>query len=83
MAKRRENKKTFQVVGQDQEQAETPSRKEEIHIPISFDAWWIVTASKYGFKAELKESIKKHFEAKGITDSRDFKAGLRDFGYNV
>lgn len=83
--KRKEIKKDFTVVGQEpSRQAEKPSAPEAPYIPMSFDTWWIQAQSKYKFKQELKEAVRKHFAARGfLDDSRKFDKGLIDFGYNI
>jgi hypothetical protein len=83
--KRKEIKKDFLVVGEQAPVAQNQvQEQQDLHIPISFDAWWLQTQSKYKFKPELKEAIKKHFMARGfINDSSKFEQGLKDFGYNI
>lgn len=46
----------------------------------SFDVWWSTVRYKKGLKEELKEIIKKHFEARGFMKSKKFDEGLKDFG---
>ena len=82
---RKEIKRDVEIVGEQKQVAMAkPSAPEAMHIAVSFDDWWLQTAQKYKFKPELKESVKKHFEAKGyISDSRKYNEGLRNFGFNV
>lgn len=83
--KRKEIKKDFSVVGQDaQKETAKQAAPQAAFIPVSFDAWWLQAQSKYKFKSELKEAIRKHFTARGfINDSRRYDQGLKDFGYNI
>lgn len=83
--KRKEIKKDFLVVGEEAPKApQAQGTQQTPHIPISFDAWWLQTQSKYKLRAELKEAVRKHFTARGfINDSRKFEQGLKDFGYNI
>lgn len=82
--KRKEIRKDFTVVGATKPLEQKQVQQEAPHIPVSFDAWWLQTQSKYKFKPELKEAIKRHFTARGfINDSRMFEQGLKDFGYNT
>lgn len=83
--KRKEIKNDFTVVGESAQKVEQQqAAPKAAYIPVSFDAWWLQAQSKYKFKSELKEAIRKHFIAKGfINDSRQFEQGLRDFGYNI
>lgn len=85
MAKTKDNQPEVIVVGQEapeQVQAPRPAAV-PAQIPITFDAWWIQTAGKYGLKQDLKQSVKRHFEARGYMNYRKFNAGLRDFGFRT
>lgn len=83
--KRKEIKKDFLVVGEEPaQQNEVEAIPVPTHIPVSFDAWWLQTQSKYKLRPELKEAVKRHFASRGfLDDSRKFDKGLRDFGYNT
>ena len=82
--KRREIKKDYSIVGEQSIQPLISAESDkEIYIPISFEDWWLQVQSKYGFRPELQTSVKKHFESRGFTESRDYIAGLRDFGFRV
>lgn len=84
--KRREIKKDYTAVGQNQTETKEvkETKTEALHIQVSFDQWWLQTQQKYNFKPALKDALKKHFETKGfINDSRNFEKGLRDFGFNT
>lgn len=83
--KRKNITKDFTVVGeQEVKDQSVKSAPEALYTPMSFDTWWIQIQSKHKFKPELKESMRKHFTARGfINDSRKFDQGLRDFGYNT
>jgi hypothetical protein len=84
--KKREIKKEYTIVGQkaEENQTLTANQPQPMHIQISFDQWWLQTQQKYNFKTDLKEALKKHFEAKGfMDDSRNFDKGLKDFGFNT
>ena len=82
---RREIKKDVEIVGEHKEmKAQKPEAPAAIHINVSFDDWWLQAQQQYKFKPELKESVKRHFEAKGfLSDSRKYNEGLRNFGFNV
>jgi hypothetical protein len=47
---------------------------------IDYDTWWTLTQKKLNLSKDLKISVKKHFEARGFLKSRNFDAGLADFG---
>jgi hypothetical protein len=82
--KRKEIKKDFSVIGEEPTQQAGIEVVEATHVPMSFDAWWLQTQSKYKLKPELKEAVRKHFASRGfLNDSRKFDKGLRDFGYNT
>lgn len=72
------------VVGQKtEEKAARPASRKPIDIPLSFDAWWLQIQSEHKLRPELKNSVKRHFEAKGFLDSKKFNDGLRDFGFRT
>lgn len=73
------------VVGQEPVAApvEAPRAAKPVQVAITFDAWWIQTAGKYNLKQDLKQSIKRHFEARGFMNYKKFNAGLRDFGFRT
>lgn len=80
--KRKETKKDLSIVGEKAQDVAKSPAVEASFAPMSYDAWWLQAQQKYNFKPELKESVKKHFEAKGfINDSRKFNDGLKDFGF--
>ncbi len=82
--KRREVKKDVTIVGETEAmQAQTVQAPQAIDIPISFDSWWIQTMNKHELKPELREAVRKHFEARGFMDYKKFDAGLRDFGFRT
>lgn len=47
---------------------------------ISFDDFWKIAKNKYNLNRDLKEIIKKHFEARGFMKSQEWELGLKDFG---
>jgi hypothetical protein len=77
--KRREQKVEFTVAGAEQASAEPviipPARP-----VISFQAWWLQAQQAKQLKFELREALKKHFEARGFMTSGEFDKGLADFG---
>lgn len=84
-SKRRGTKEEVIVVGGDEDavQEQAPVTPAPVQIPISFDAWWIRTASKYSLNQDLKASVKRHFESRGFMDYKKFDQGLRDFGFRT
>jgi hypothetical protein len=72
------------VVGQEDAAPErAPVTPAPVSIPISFDAWWIRTATKYNLNQDLKAAIKRHFESRGFMDYKKFDQGLKDFGFRT
>jgi hypothetical protein len=83
--KRKEIKKDFTVVGQQAQPAAqaVEQKPKNLDIPISFDAWWIQVQNKYKFSPNLRDAVRKHFEARGFMDYKKFNDGLRDFGFRT
>lgn len=80
--KRQNAKMDLSIVGEQAQEVVQAPAVEASFAQVSYDAWWLQAQQKYNFKPELKESVKKHFEAKGfINDSRKFNDGLKDFGF--
>lgn len=81
MSKKREQAKLI-IVGQDKPKAKiTPAQiKKTVKMPLSFDAWWLLTQQKLKLKPELKESVKKHLESRGFMQNENYDEGLEDFG---
>lgn len=83
MGRKREEKPQLIVVGEQEapqpKAAPAPAPK-RVRIPMTFDAWWLLKQSQYGLRPELKESVRKHLEARGFMADEDFDEGLRDFG---
>lgn len=72
------------VVGKESDAPATaPKASAPVQVPISFDAWWIQAAGKYGLNQDLKQSVKRHFEARGFMEYKKFNQGLRDFGFRT
>ena len=82
--KRKEIKKEFTIVGETSTMSsQVQESPQELGIPISFDVWWIQAQNKYKLSPNLRDSVKKHFEARGFMNYKTFNEGLRDFGFNV
>jgi hypothetical protein len=81
--KKKDLKQEFTLVGEESPSIEISQAPQSIDVPISFDAWWLQTQGKYKFKPELKEAVRRHFEARGFTDYKNYNAGLRDFGFRT
>lgn len=81
MAKKKEQPKLI-IVGEQQEQKQQVvfESKKPARMPMSFDAWWLLTQQKLKLKPELKESVKKHLEARGFMKNENYDEGLIDFG---
>lgn len=78
MAKRKEEPKLI-IAGQ--EALEAPVEYiAPLRLNLDFDSWWMLTQQRLKLRPELKESIKKHFAARGFLARNDFDAGLLDFG---
>lgn len=80
--KRKEIRQEVIIVADKSESQNVP----EMTIPtiqIPFESWWIQTQNRLNLKPDLQESVKKHFQARGFMDSKDFNGGLRDFGFKV
>ena len=78
MAKKNEQPKLI-IAGRETPKAPAPY-VEPLRIQIDFDSWWMLTQQRLRLRPELKESIKKHFGSRGFLVSKDFDAGLQDFG---
>jgi len=63
-----------------QSQAEATEEAKPVKRQISFDDWWATAEYYYKLKPELREAIKKHFEARGFLASGEFDNGIKDFG---
>lgn len=67
------------VVGQEQ-----PADAERLPDPVlpvmTYDAWWLMTASRLDLKSGLKEALRKHMQSRGFLDNGRFDDGLKDFG---
>jgi hypothetical protein len=49
-------------------------------IKESFDQWWGTAEYRYKLNSNMKESVRKHFIARGFFDSGDWDVGIKDFG---
>jgi hypothetical protein len=81
MAKKKEQVKLI-IVGEEQDLKQEPvaETKKAVKMPMSFDAWWLLTQQRLKLKPELKESVKKHLEARGFMKNENYNEGLIDFG---
>lgn len=75
MSRKYKEQPTLKIVGQSDPQ---PANTETAPIKpqLSFDAWFM----QKGLKSELKNILKKHFDARGFMASKEFDTGLKDFG---
>ena len=78
MAKRRDEPK-FTLINENTMQKPV-ELIQPLKIQLDFDSWWLITQNRLKLKPELKESVKKHFLARGFMAQNDFDAGLIDFG---
>lgn len=75
--------KPLRIVESEEKAYQAPAATEEISFVkarISFDDWWVTAEYRYKLKPELREAIKRHFEARGFMNSGDFDSGIKDFG---
>lgn len=81
MPKKKEQPKLI-IVGESEQKkpVETQLVKKPVKMPLSFDAWWLLTQQKLKLKPELKESVKKHLQARGFMQNENYDEGLKDFG---
>lgn len=78
--KRQKQQDKLVIIGRPQTEPEYVPQIEEAKPIISFDAWWIMKAQSLNLKPEMKNAVKKHFEARGFMQSGDFDGGIIDFG---
>ena len=76
--------KVLIVKSEGQQAPEAPAAPAEEFKPakrqVSFDEWWSTAEYYFKLKPALRESVKKHFEARGFMASGDFDNGIKDFG---
>lgn len=84
MAKKEDQQEVTVIGKQEATKAPTAPRSPVTpKVPITFDAWWIQVAGKNGLSQDLKNSVKRHFQARGFMEYSKFDKGLRDFGFNI
>ena len=79
MAKRKDEN-TLRIIGLEEKVA--APQAEPIKPKVSFDAWWLQAQQQYGLSSDLKDIVRKHFQARGFLNTGEFLKGIKDFGFH-
>lgn len=69
------------IVGAASKKAKQAQLPDAITPIMGFDQWWLLTQSRLGLAASVKEALKNHMKSRGFLSTGRYDDGLRDFGY--